>query len=412
MPLDPEKQLGGASPNSVNEEFFDALVRHQIGLMRLSGGIRNKVVELLNATEQDLADKIRSRLANATGLDTPRAVQRMESLLKVLRATRVTAWNQIDELWVKEMLDLAQGEPRFIDGALKTVAPVVVDTVIPTTSTLRSIATTRPFQGRTLREWARSVRRADLQRIESQIKIGMVNGESGPQIARRIVGSARLRGRDGATEITRRQADAVTRTAVNAIANQARREFYLENDELFQEELYTATLDSRTTPICMSLDGTRYRVGDGPYPPQHIRCRSLRVAILDGDALGRRPARRFTEQQLLREYAGREGIRPPSTRAALPRGHKGTFDQFRGARIRELTGTVPAKVSYQEWLGRQSAAFQDDVLGKTKGRLFRRGNLTLDRFVNRRGDELSLSELARREADAFRAAGLDPADFR
>ena len=42
----------------------------------------------------------------------------------------------------------------------------------------------------------------------------------------------------------------------------------------------------------------------------------------------------------------------------------------------------------QGWLGRQSAAFQDDVLGRTRGLLFRKGGLRLDRFVNRAGDEL------------------------
>ena len=80
-------------------------------------------------------------------------------------------------------------------------------------------------------------------------------------------------------------------------------------------------------------------------------------------------------------------------------------------RTRELIGRVPAKVDYQTWLGRQSATFQDDVLGVTKGRLFRRGNLPLDRFVDANDLEKTLTELARSDADAFIAAGLDPEDF-
>ena len=43
--------------------------------------------------------------------------------------------------------------------------------------------------------------------------------------------------------------------------------------------------------------------------------------------------------------------------------------------------------------------------------MFRRGGLTMDRFVDRNGREFSLDELARSDADAFRAAGLDPSDF-
>ena len=100
-----------------------------------------------------------------------------------------------------------------------------------------------------------------------------------------------------------------------------------------------------------------------------------------------------------------------SSRGALPRGHRGAFDQYSRGRVRELTGQVPANVNYETFLRRQSVEFQEDVLGKTKARLFRRGDLSLDKFVNRRGDELTLQELARREAQAFRDAGLDPDDF-
>jgi hypothetical protein len=52
------------------------------------------------------------------------------------------------------------------------------------------------------------------------------------------------------------------------------------------------------------------------------------------------------------------------------------------------------------------AEFQDEILGVTKGRLFREGGLTLDRFVDSKGREYSLDELRKRDADAFEKAGL------
>jgi hypothetical protein len=90
---------------------------------------------------------------------------------------------------------------------------------------------------------------------------------------------------------------------------------------------------------------------------------------------------------------------------------KGEFDKFSRKRIRELTGQVPATTSYQTWLKSQSKEFQEDVLGKTKAKLFRDGKLQLDKFVTRNGTELTLSQLAKKHADAFRAAGLNPEDF-
>lgn len=396
---------------TANQEFFDALIRHQIGLLRMSGSIRNDILALLNKTELEIADKIRARLANHRGLTTPRAVQRLERLLRSIRATRLTAWNQVTAKWVEEMHALAKAEPVLVDGMLKTTVPVTLETTMPAANLLRAIVTTRPFEGRTLRQWAQSIRRADIARIEGSIKIGMIQGESSSAIARRVVGTTRLAGRNGVTEITRRQATAITRTAVNAISNAAKREFYRANADLFTKEMYVATLDSRTTFICMSLDGKKFPVGEGSIPPMHIQCRSLRVAVIGEEAIGQRPARAVTRRGTLREFSRREGLSGIASRGDLPRGFKGRFDTFETARLRELTGRIPAKVSYGEWLGTQSRAFQDDVLGPTRGRLFRGGQLNLDKFVNRAGDEIPLSSLARLHRDAFTAAGLDPEDF-
>ena len=410
MVLNPNDQLPGG-PGTVNEEFFDALVRHQIGLLRLTGSIRNRIYRILDATEADIADQIQRRLDLAEGLVRPADVRRLNTLLETIRRTRLRAWNQVDEVWLTELRDLARQEPEFVSGMLKTVSPVVVDTIIPPVSTLNAIVTTRPFEGRILRDWARDIRRADLQRIEDQIRIGLVQGEGSQQIARRVVGTARRRGTDGITQTTRRNAEAITRTAVISISNQARREFFTANSDLFSEELYVATLDARTTPICRSLDGQTFPIGEGPIPPLHFSCRSLRTAVIAPEPLGRRPAKPFTERQLLSDFTSQQGIDRVIRRADLPRGFKGRYDAFARARIRELTGTVPAKVTYEQWLGRQTMQFQNEILGVARARLFRRGNLSLARFVNRQGDELPLSQLARQHRSAFIAAGLDPQDF-
>lgn len=396
---------------TVNEEFFDALVRHQIGLLRLSGSIRNDVYALLDATEADISKQTRTILANHKGFDSPSSVKRMNRLLKTIKATRLKAWKQVDELWLKEMVDLVNTEPVTVSGILKTVAPVVLETTLPPTALLTALVKTKPFEGKTLKQWARNIAAADINRLEAQVRIGMVNGETGDAIARRLVGTVAQKGKNGVTEITRRQSQAITRTAVNAFSNQAKREFYMANADIFKEEMWVSVLDSRTTPICQSLDGQRWRVGEGRYPPAHMMCRSLRVAVISEEALGRRPTRAFAEKGLLREFTKANKLPSTATRAGLKFGTKGKFDTFSAQRIRELTGTTPAKVTYQQWLERQSGAFQNDVLGKTKGRLFRKGGLKLDKFVDRTGNELTLAELASRNAKAFRAAGLDPEDF-
>lgn len=71
-----------------------------------------------------------------------------------------------------------------------------------------------------------------------------------------------------------------------------------------------------------------------------------------------------------------------------------------------MSGQVPDDMTYQDWLKKQPVERQDDILGKTKGQLFRKGGLTLERFVDRNGRELNLAELRAKNAAAFAKAGL------
>ena len=407
MTLDPTRQLPGTAVTA-NEALFDGMVRHQTHLLRMAGSVRNEIFELLNATEADIARRIRDSIR--TGI-SPANLIRAERVMRAIQRIRGAAWDKIDTLTRKTFNDLVLAEARFAGAVVKTTAPVLIDSTLPSVSQLKALLESSPFEGRFLREWSSKLRADDLARIQSQIRIGVVQGEPTPTVAQRIVGTARRRGTDGVTQITRRQAEGVVRMATNHFANQARREFMLENSEFFQEELYVATLDSATTAICRSLDGRRFPVGQGPYPPVHFACRSLRVAVFDGGALGERPAKPITQRQVLREFTGNKRIGNVTSRDKLPHGTKSAFDRFLRQRTREMTGPVPAKVTYERWLKTQSKAFQDDTLGIIKAKLFRQGKLPLDRFVAADGTELSLRDLARSDAAAFRAAGLDPKDF-
>lgn len=396
---------------TLNEMLRDALLRHQIYLTRYSGSVRNRIIELLDATEDALHELIMRRALTASGLNTPKDWQRLKDLQDRIVKLRGAAWDSAADLLAQEMLGLAQQEAAFFLQINAAIMPVVIDFQVPTARQLRGIVNSRPFEGRVLREWAQHMKREDLRRIHSAIQVGMTAGETNQQITRRVLGTQVARGRDGVTQLTRHQVHSITRTAVQHIANNVRKDFIQANADLYTHEQFLATLDNRTTPVCRANDRKVFPIGKGPHPILHYGCRSLRVPVINGAVIGERPAKPTTEKMLLREYASEAGIDPVTSRAKLPRGHKTKFDAFSRKRIREMAGTVPADTSYQQWLKRQSIEFQNDVLGVTKARLFREGNLPLDRFVNRRGDELTLAELARKEKAAFKAAGLNPDDF-
>lgn len=392
----------------VNVLWLDALLRHQIYLLRVAGSVRNTMQDILQKTEA----KIRMLVAGSlTGTKLDVRVRQANAVTKQLRVIRNKAWDEVEEFIVSEMRDLTVTEVKFLREALKFSVPVELSPAAPPDAVLRALTNTKPFEGRLLKDWAKRIRQQDIDRIENQIKIGIYQGESSDTIAKRIVGTAALQGRDGVTQITRNNAQAIARTSVIAFSDAARLEFLMLNQDIFTEELFVATLDSRTTIICQSLDGKLFALGIGPRPPLHWQCRSVRVAMVGAAAIGSRPAKPTTQKMLLREYAAKNNIKTVSSRDALPSGHKGKFDKFARSRIRQMVGRVPAKVTYSDWLKRQSVEFQNDVLGKTRATLFRKGGLKLEKFIDARGKEIPLAQLANKEAQAFRAAGLDLTAF-
>lgn len=397
---------------TANEELLDALVRHQVYLLRYSGYIRNRIHATLDKTEEALAAAILTRIQGKGALATPEDYDRLERIMLAIQKSRSPAWQGVYAAMSEDLSNLSQEEASRMASYVSTAAPVVLQLSIPAPDRLKAIALSQPFHGRVLKDWAATMEATDLAAIRAALQQGMVTGMSSQAITRLVIGTAEMQGADGVTEMTRRQVTAVTRTAVAHVAAYSRDEFVRENEELFDEELFVATLDSRTTPVCRANDGKHFPLDSGPRPPLHYQCRSLRVPIIGAGPMSDRPAKPVTEKMLLREYAEKNGLDPvPTRRKDLPRGTKGDYDAFSRRRVREMTGRVPAQTSYNDWLKGQSKEFQDDVLGKIKALLFRKGDLSLDKFVDRAGQELTLPELARKEAAAFRAAGLNPEKF-
>ena len=70
-----------------------------------------------------------------------------------------------------------------------------------------------------------------------------------------------------------------------------------------------------------------------------------------------------------------------------------------------MDGQVPEDITYQTWLEKQSADRQDEILGKTKAKLFRAGE-TVDRFVDNKGRTLTIAQLRERNKALFDKLGI------
>jgi hypothetical protein len=76
-------------------------------------------------------------------------------------------------------------------------------------------------------------------------------------------------------------------------------------------------------------------------------------------------------------------------------------DDFTPSTRASMDGQVPDKLTYSDWLGKQSEARQAKVLGKAKAELFRDGKLPLDKFVAPSGHVYTLDQLKELNKSAF-----------
>ncbi len=369
---------------TANEALQDSQIAHAVGLQRYSTGVVRRILALLNRTDADLVAQLQSALDRLPAESF--TVERLEALLGSLRALNAQAYQAVGLELAAELRALAEYEAGFQLQLFAAAIPaqVIAQVAISGVNVEQaySAAMARPFQGRLLSEWSQSLQADRAARIRDTIRIGYIENQTISQIVQRVRGTRAKGYSDGIIEIDRRNAEAVVRTAVSHTAGFVRDRFYEANDDLIKAVVWTATLDSRTTHVCRLRDGKQYTnlthkpIGHA-YPwiggpgAAHWRCRSVGVPVLKS----------------YRELGIPLDELSPGTRASMG-------------------GQVPVDLSYGEWLKKQSATRQDDVLGATKGALFRRGELPIERFADSKGRELSIAELRQRDAAAFERAGL------
>lgn len=259
-----------------NDRLLDEQLLGYLLALARSRKLSREIVTILNDTEPKLAAMIRN---STTGLVTRADIREMEELITDVRNLRAIAWRRIETLLTRELERFAKARPRELRSAIREISDDRI--TMPTEAALLALLG-RKFEGRTLSEWMKTQERNDAQRIAAQIRLGRMLREPPERIARRVLGEARVRGSNGATEAARNRMIELTGLSLVYVLNAAQREFFVANDGLFDRELYVAVLDDRTTVICRSLNGKVFAIGDGPYPPLHFWCRSVRIALLRG----------------------------------------------------------------------------------------------------------------------------------
>jgi SPP1 gp7 family putative phage head morphogenesis protein len=343
-----------------NKEIRDAFIRHAIWLERYKTGAVESVIKALNRSDKEAMDVLAAGLSaiEARGYDIgPANERRLNALLEDIKAKRSSSIESAHEAIDADLKELAVYEASFTERVISAAYGSGLSLDMPPASQLHAAVTKKPFQGRLLRDWFSGLEESEGRRVSDAVRIGIIEGRTTDQIVRQIRGTRALNYSDGILDITRRDARTVVRTATAHVAARAKDDLYAANTEVLTQEQVVATLDMHTTPGCQALDGKVYATGAGPKFPRHMNCRTIRVP-----------------------YLGESSV--VGTRASA-------------------SGPVPETMNYEQWLKSQPANVQDEVLGKARAKMFREGNLPLDRFVDGQGNSYTLQQMAQRDAGVF-----------
>lgn len=283
---------------NINTELADAAARHQIYLERYGTSVVRDMLRILKRSESQAREMFDSRIARIldSGFDQgPRTTQRTNNLIsdlaREIEAIRIA--NSIDplaEALMSEWESFSDYENNFQTNTLNTAArqalddtPFAISFAAVNSEQVLAAALAKPFSiqvggaAQTLGDWVEGISRSERRRIEDTIRGGVINGETTRDITRRVFGTIQQQRSDrgnGAIIVTRRGTEALVRTAITHISSVARDQIYQNNEDLIDGIIWTSTLDSRTSSVCVSRDGNRYPVNEGPRPPAHVNCLS------------------------------------------------------------------------------------------------------------------------------------------
>tara|TARA_R100000329_G_scaffold4438_1_gene6065 strand:- start:357 stop:1547 length:1191 start_codon:yes stop_codon:yes gene_type:complete len=391
----------------------EAFYREAIDLNRYSNKVQFQIASQFNEVILDVLRKIRDLEGNS-----PATTARLRSILAQM-VESLKGWeNESAAYMIAELQGLAEFQVGFVEDQLKRVLPkgeVQVNTVAVSPDFAKSVVTKDPTaltirlrgedgvfrasqfaltakrgsdislpNGKTVQKAFRGIAEDSGSRLSKAIRLGVLEGESLPQIVRRLKGpnlsfaskpqnaialNSALKNSEGML-LSNKQIQTVVRTSVNQVQNAASQAVYAANKNVTGKYQYVATLDARTSSICQRLDGQIFNYEKGPVPPQHFNCRSTTVPIIEDFDF------------------------PPSALETRP----------------SATGRVPQNTNYANWL-KDNPSIQDEVLGKKK-RYFnflmssKRGKKQLNatnalkKIIREDGTELTLEQLAKKYPNA------------
>ena len=351
---------------NANEKILDRITGFSVDIQRYEASVQRTIIRQLKRLEKSLVLELKeSDLITARRQQTKN--KRLKALIVKTRETISTAYKEIANSQLTILSEVAElSELQTVSALNKSLK---VDLINPSMSktTLNRIASDTLIEGATTRNWWGRRTGQFQSKFEDTIRIGMLQGLTTEAMVSSIVGTKVNRFKDGALYSQYRGADALVRSSIQTIANTSRLDTYQNNTDVIKGIEWSATFDNRTSAICMSLDGLQWDMNYKPIghnkvfvgSTAHWNCRSTQVPITKS----------------WEELGAKQKVKVPvSTRASMD-------------------GQISGGRNYEDWLRSKSKAFQIEVLGVEKQKLWKAGKMSFSDLINQRGNPLTLQEI-------------------
>ena len=357
---------------TANDQLQDSAIDNAVDIQQFGTGAVLAVLSILNRYDAELTAALMVALEQVPPEQF--TVERFEQVLGEVRRVNTEAYAAAEAEIQRELEGMAEHQADWEYAALVAILPLLVQRRYPVQRVAPvpalSQALGEPIQGRTLTNWLADARDSRITSIVNAVRTGTMDGLSIAEIIQKVRGTKAAKYADGVLQSARKNIETIIKTGITAIVESIKDAFWQNNAELVEAVQWVSVLDSRTSHYCQARAGKLYTpntfkpIGhkipwlQGPGK-LHFRCRSTSTRVL-------KSWRKLGISEL-----------SPADRSLL-------------------SGEVPAETTYSEWLSRQSAARQDQILGKERALLYRNGDLSFSQMFNQYGQWLTLEQLRQR----------------
>jgi len=341
------------------ENYFKENLKLKHRIQGVSNGLGEQIAETLEGALDTVTGKIIKLASKAE--DTERLVRKR----KYLEKQRAEIEKVLNEVYT----DLGSAiEEKAVE--VGQVTPELLHTIANQTLTIKfgephldkklvtSWFKSSQVEGLYFNEWLKKLKDSSVTRITKEARESIILNESLKGTAKRI---------ENAMNVSRRGAQGLAQNAIFQCHNYAEVEYYKENRDIIGQLRFTATLDRRTTPMCIQLDQKIFKFEEVPVPPLHWRCRSMLSPVFREEALENiKTARTALQDTEARTVKHRDGT---------------TSTKYEKLRVQ----TVPGKTTYSQWMqglvtssNPKDIAFAQEVLGPTRFKLVSSGKLKVE----------------------------------